>query len=504
MKLNIFKIPKNNVADLKAKFGFLGLKNIHSEKQGEWDANFYFSKDVKPSEISWVTEYVDFFNDEKPENTLYFSVYLWESKEYCFCVSYGKSHFYLRQYCDHGFGIEIAKRIANQKDIRQKSSKKFAGKKKKEIKSYTKNSKLDIESGESIDYIQSSIDKEKVAIFGKTGKFGSSVNLNPEIEKEAIGNFLTELVRSYKSREVFKLPRTLIIDGQPVTIAYEKKLIDELVSTIGASTDFTTSRHDLVGVDFIFSGQEKYIFSFGREESNELDDLSIDLLNNFISQYSVPKEKILDIRIKITREGLAKSFSKTLKESLDYAVPDENVILSQGKWMKFNEDYVTQLNEYIDTIEIESTESDFLEISGIEDDFNKSLEGYGYKNANKDFSKIKVSSGVLVEAWDSKKEDTVYAIKFGSTQKLGYVCDQANATLELITKKANIKKLDEDFKGYCLWIGIENKNIPEKLSLIRSIIFKQKIESWARKCSEFGIIPKVKISKHIKKSKVKK
>ncbi len=500
MKLNIFKIPKSNVADLKTKFGFLGLKNIHSETQDKWGASFYFSKDVQPSEISWVAEYIEFFNEEKPENILYFSIYLWENAECCFCISYGKSHFYLRQYCDHDFGIEVAKRIANQKDIRQKSSKKFAGRKKKEIKSYTKNSKLDIESGESVDYIQSSIDKDKVVIFGKTGKFGSSVNLNPEIEKESIGNFLNELSRAYESIEVFKLPRTLIIDGQPVTIAYEKKLIDELVSTVGASTDFTTSGHDLVGVDFIFSGQEKYIFSFGHEESNELDDLSIESLNNFISQYSIPKDKILDIRIKITREGLAKPFSKTLKESLDYAVPDKNVILSQGKWMKFNEDYVTQLNEYIDTIEIESTESDFLEISGAEDDFNKNLEKYGYKNADKDFSKIKVSSGVLVEAWDSKKEDTVYAIKFGSTQKLGYVCDQANATLELITKKANIKKLDEDFKSYCLWIGVENKNIPEKLSAIKSIIFKQKIESWARKCSEFGITPKVKISKHIKKS----
>lgn len=504
MKLNIFKIPKNNVADLKAKFSFLGLKSIHFEIQDKWNASFYFSKNVQPSEISWVTEYLDFFDNEKPENTLYFSVYLWENTEYCFCISYGKSHFYLRQYCDHDFGIEVAKRIANQEDIRQKSSKKFAGKKKKEIKSYTKNSKLDIESGESIDYIQSSIDKERVITFGNTGKFGSSVNLNPEIEKEAIGNFINELVKIYKSREIFKLPRTLIIDGLPETIAYEKKLVDELVNTRGTNTDFTTSGHDLVGVDFIFSGQEKYTFSFGHEESNEFDDLSLEALNSFISQYSISKERVLDIRIKITREGLAKPFSKTLKESLDYAVPNENVILSQGKWMKFNEDYVTQLNEYIDTIEIESTESDFMEISGIEDSFNKYLEKHGYKNADKDFSKIKVDSGVLVEAWDSKKEDTVYAIKFGSIQKLGYVCDQANATLELITKKANIKKLDENFKSYCLWIGVENKNIPEKLSAIKSIIFKQKIESWARKCSEFGITPKVKISKHLKKDVVKK
>jgi uncharacterized protein (TIGR04141 family) len=496
MKLNIFKIPKDNVADLKTKFNFLNLKNIHSKTQSGWNASFYFSKDAQPSEISWVAEYQEFFDGEKPENTLYFAVYLWENNKYCFGISYGKSHFYLRQYCDHDFGIEIAKRIANQKDIRQKSSKKFAGRKKKEIKSYTKNSKLDIESGESIDYLQSSIEKEKQPTFGKSAKFGSSVNLNPEIDKDEIGDFLNDIIKAYESKEVFKLPRTLIIDGQPATIAYENTLINELTKSVDENADFTTSGHDLIGVDFIFSGQEKYIFMFGNETSEEFDEISIQTLNNFISDNSIPKERILEIRVQVTREGLAKPFSKTLKESLDYSVPNENVILSQGKWMQFNEDYVTQLNEYIDTIDIEETENDLIEIKGSEDDFNKSLEKYGYENADKDFSKIKIDSGVLIEAWDSKKGDTVYAVKFGSTQKLGYVCDQANATLEIIAKKANVKKLDNNFKNYCLWIGVKTKNIPEKISAIKSIIFKQKIESWARKCSEFGIIPKIKISKH--------
>jgi hypothetical protein len=151
MKLNIFKIPKDRVKDLKDKFKSpsLGLKIINSQKIENYQSEFYFSEDVKKIEIPWVETYSEFFIENKPANTVYFACYLWESSEYCFALSYGKCHFYLRQFCDHDFGTYIAKRIANKVDIRQKSSKKFAGKKKKEIKSYTKNSKLDIESGES-------------------------------------------------------------------------------------------------------------------------------------------------------------------------------------------------------------------------------------------------------------------------------------------------------------------------------------------------------------------
>jgi hypothetical protein len=93
-----------------------------------------------------------------------------------------------------------------------------------------------------------------------------------------------------------------------------------------------------------------------------------------------------------------------------------------------------------------------------------------------------------------KKDNTVYAVKFGTPQKLGYVCDQSINTLELINKKANIKKLDTSFKSYCIWVRLDRAEKITKLSDIKSIIFKQKIESWARKCSEYGITPKIKVS----------
>jgi len=499
MKLNIFKIPKDKVSDLKAKFEFLGLKNINSSEQNSWKADFYFSKDIDPIQIPWAETYSDFFTEEKPENKIFFCAYIWENENYCFVLSYGKSHFYLRQFCDHDFGIHIAKRIANQKDIRQKSSKKFAGKKKKEIKSYTKNSRLDIESGESIDYIQSSISKDFINGFGKSGKFGSSTLLNPIIEKDVLPDFFDLIIKVYESPELFKLPRTVILDASPTTEGYENKLVDEIISSSEGNTDFTSNGHELIGIDFIFSGQEKYKFSLDGNTSNEFEDLTIDELNSFISSYSISKNQILDIRVHVIKED-AKPFSKTVKESMDYTIDDQNVLLTHGKWMKFNEDYMDQLNEYIDSIDLEEVEDDLLEITDTEPNFNKNLLKHGYSVADKNFSIIKIKAGTLIEAWDSKKDETVYAVKFGTAQKLGYVCDQANNTLELISKKANIKKLDDNFKNYCIWLVIQNKNLPKKISEINSIILKQKIESWARKCFELGINPKIKISKLVKEN----
>lgn len=499
MKLNVFKIPKDRIRDLKDKFKSpsLGLKIIATEKIGEYQTDFYFSKDIENIPIPWVNTYSEFFDEPRPANTVYFSCYLWESDEYCFALSYGKCHFYLRQFCDHDFGTFIAKRIANEKDIRQKSSKKFAGKKKKEIKSYTKNSQLDIESGESVDYLQSSIIKDQVINFGKSGKFGSSVLLSLDIEKDGLPAFFKALVSATALAENFPLPRTTIIDNTTQSKQFEDDLVNEIVGNSG-NTDFTSNSHELFGVDFVFSGHEKYKFSHRGIESDYLEELSIDTLRQYVSTNSIPKDEIMAIKVIVEKED-SKPYAKQIKDSLDYIVDGHNVILSQGRWMQFNEDYVNQLNEYIDEVEIEPTEKSLVEIEKVEEGkFNENMVALGYANADKDFSKIKVASGIPIEAWDLQKDDVVYAVKIGTPQKLGYVCDQSINTLEILKKKANVRKLDITFKTYCLWIILDRAERISKISDIKSIIFKQKVESWARKCSDFGIVPKLKIS-YVKK-----
>ncbi len=495
VKLNVFRIPKDKVKDLKDKMKHLGLTELDSDAQKGYTGTFFFSGEPTPTEIPWVGTYSEFFKD-KPTNKIYYAIYIWENSKYCFAISYGKAHFYLRPFCDLDFGTVIAKIIANEKDVRQKSSKKFAGKKKKEIRSYTRNSKLDIESGESIDYLQAAIIDDHKLDFGKYGKFGSSIQVNPDIGKEKLPDFFNSLEVVLGLKERFSLPRTSIINNTILCQKYEAGLITEIMST-APNTDFSSNSHELYGVDFIFSGQEKYKFSWRGCESGQMPEISIDSLKNFMIDNAIPNDDLLSIKVEVEKEDVAKSFSKSVRDSLDYIVDDEMVILSQGHWMNFNEDYINQLDEYVDGITIDTTEESLVEIKEMtEDAFNKQLaKDFSYNNADKDFSKIKVATGTLIEAWDLQKDDTVFAVKFGTTQKLGYVCDQSMNTLELINKKANTKKLPIKFKNYCLWLGFKNRSGKiTKLSEINSIIFKQKIESWARKCWEYGIEPKIKIS----------
>ncbi|MDG9667060.1 TIGR04141 family sporadically distributed protein [Hahella sp. CR1] len=495
MRLNIFRIPNDKVADIKEKFQSpsLGLDIIGREKTDRSRSSFYFSTHPAQKPISWTETFSDYFENGAPENLIYFGCYLWENESHCFALSYGKCHFYLRQFCDHDFGTHMAKRIANENDIRQKSSKKFAGKKKKEIKSYTKNSRLDTESGESVDYIQASIIDDHREAFGKSGKFGVSMLLCLDIDKDGLEEFFESLISTIDLTEKFSLPRTTIINNTAKSRMFEKILSEEICN-VGENTDFTNNSHELVGVDFVFSGQEVYRFKYHGVESKIFDELTIDNLREFIISEKIPTEDILNVLVLVEKDESI-CYRRYVKESLDYIVEDHNVILSQGNWMEFNEDYLVQLDEYIDRIEIEPTEDELCEVKKMEEDrFNEGAIAYGYQNADKDFSKIKVEPGTPVEAWDLQKGDVVYAVKVGTPQKIGYVCDQSINTLELINKKSNLRKLRITLKSYCLWLILERKTRIEKLSDIGSIIFKQKVESWARKCSDFGVVPKVKIS----------
>jgi uncharacterized protein (TIGR04141 family) len=178
MKLNIFSVPQGNVAAVKDKFGQVGLNVIHSATDGPWQTAFLFSEKQEPDDIPWVGTFAEFFGDRRPQNLIYFGAYVFEQSGNCYVLTYGKTHFYVRPFCDHDFGIEVAKRLADENDIKQKASKKFAGRRKKEIRSYTSNTGLDIESGESIDYLQAAIAESARKDFGRSAKFGSSVLLN--------------------------------------------------------------------------------------------------------------------------------------------------------------------------------------------------------------------------------------------------------------------------------------------------------------------------------------
>lgn len=149
-------------------------------------------------------------------------------------------------------------------------------------------------------------------------------------------------------------------------------------------------------------------------------------------------------------------------------------------------------------IEVEQVEPELLTVIGTEGDFNSSeaVAAAGFISADKDFDVLKTESATPVEAWDLMRNDTVYAVKFGTAQKLGYVCDQAMTVLEILRNRAQAKEIP-NFVRYCLWLGYRTAGDEPlaNISLSGSIILKQKIETWARKCRELDITPVIRISR---------
>jgi hypothetical protein len=162
------------------------------------------------------------------------------------------------------------------KPIKQKASKKFAGKRKKKIRCYTSNTRLDIESGESVDYLQAAITKPAREDFGRTAKFGSSVLLNAPIGKTEIGLLLDKVAIALASPPIFSLPRTARITDEAEVVGYDALLLDAIIGD-DSRTEFTHSGHDIVGVDFVFSGNEKYTLTARHHRSRALDDADLDL-----------------------------------------------------------------------------------------------------------------------------------------------------------------------------------------------------------------------------------
>jgi uncharacterized protein (TIGR04141 family) len=499
VKVNIFCIVPAEIDSMKSKLATSGMEVIKQVTQQGWDGWFYYSSNPIPGVISWVDTFKSYFEDRPvPKNWNYYAAFVFQKDDKCYVLSYGKTHFYLRPYCDFDFGIELAKRSADEDDIKQTASKRFQGKKKKDIKSYTNNTRLDVESGESVDYLQSAIVESRRGVFGKSGKFGTSTLLSIDRTPSEIGHFLTELDAVMSEPAQFKLPRTTIITDETEIAAYDQLLIDELKAEVG-TTDFTQNSYDLYGVDFVFSSDGTFELRCPGRPNEELDELKISYLKMYIAANNIPDQDVLRIKIKHIPEDRP-PYTCGIKEAIDFIIDKERIILSHGKWMRFNQDYLDFLDEYISDIPVEEVEPQFADIVLDEGDFNTSAEiaAAGYQVADKDFEIFRTRAKTPIEAWDLSRGKTVYAVKFGTAQKLNYVCDQAALVLELMRNTAEVKQIP-DFRRYCLWLGYRAKNRLDNIKYSGSIILKQKVETWARKCRELGIEPVLKISRKLKR-----
>lgn len=513
-KYNIYKIDKSKEEDLIEKLESVNLKLSKSLDIGDYNLSFYFSEEPDNISIWWTDLYSDFIDDEDvPFNKAYFATLLISSDEDCYAISLGKSHFYLRQYCDSDFGLDLAERIVDENNLKIKNSRYFASRKNKVIASYAKNSEIEVDSGESMQYIKAStIDNNK---WGKTVSFGSSVSFNIDISPLDLPELIKNVKEALTEEPKISLPREQKVKDEEKIKELDKELVNAILSENEIAT-LNSQQMSVCGVDFIFSDSFRYeLYLKGKRKKFSIDgDITISKLKQFISQEGIDLQiQINDIKVKVHSET-SSTHTKDIKYFLDYVNNDRYCLLN-GEWYKFNQSYITYLNENVDSIELNTDEEnnfykskheEYLTLNGYnkqtmyaEKYFNIEKEGNGYINIDRSLSRLG-NSNYKVEIADLYKDNTLYFVKIGTPQKLGYVIDQAMNSLKLMqNKEINNEHLELDNnvimepKSLCLWIILERAGTIEKLSQLNSIIFLMKLTEWKKECINAGYKPIVKI-----------
>jgi uncharacterized protein (TIGR04141 family) len=477
-KFNLYKINFNQQNELVKKLQSVGLTQIGSKKIDGFSLDFYFSKEPDAIDIWWTDVYKDFFGEiDKPKNKVYFATLLIYNSDVVYAISLGKSHFYLNHFCDSDFGLNLAERIADETNAKIKNSKFYKSRKNKIITTYQRSSGIDFDSGESLHYLQANtIDKD---IWGNTACFGHSVQFSVDIELEELPDFIKKIEETLNQQSRLKLPKVVLVQDEET-----QNKLDNLLANVlaGSSQSSMVQESDITlsGVDFIFSGQYEYSFYVkgDRNSHYNVGELTLDNLRKFILEKKINLETQLnDVKVKVHNE-YGRNYSLSLKEILDFVDENNLYCLIDGKWHQFNKSYIDFLKEEVDSIDFKEQEE---VIDKTEQEFNKRKGKEGFINCDR--LNETLYNKYKVEKVDLYKDKILYFVKFGTSQKMNYVVDQAINTVKLLQNnqsKIQINNEEKDVETICLWLIFNRKQKIRKLSELKSLIFHMKLADWKR------------------------
>lgn len=503
-KYNIFKIRKSSESALVARLTSekVGLEQIFEKKIHDFNVKFLFSTNPDKADIWWLAQYGDFFEEiELPKNLIYFASVVISNENCCYAVSLGKCHFFLREFCEFDFGLRMAERIADLKKPRSKNSQHFQSKRSKTITSYKQGYDLDYDSGESLNFLRA----ETISIkkWGRVASFGHSLQLSVSESPNELVKIIKRIEKKLSLPAKEAIPKTELVKDPNLIQKLDESLVAE-INGYGESTALQIDEFSMSGVDFVFNDQHQYsIYLKGKfRERTEASELAIENLNSFLADNNISLiDSIDEIFVQVLPEN-SKPWSHPLKCFLDFVDSEESCALINGQWHHFNPEYLTLLNKDVNRIPIEYESQFDTEKSINEDSFNKKLaESHGYFNFDKDLESL--PGGHTLEKMDLYKSNSLYFVKIGAPQKLGYVIDQAMNTVKLLQNreiKIEIQGKRKKIKNIVLWIIVPRKSQIEKLSEFRSLIFKMKLVEWRRTVLLSGMVPIVKVNYKKKKS----
>ena len=508
-KYNIYLIAPENDQLLADRLVEVGLEKVSSQEIDEVKFDFYMTPKGQLSIPWWKEQYQELIPERYQNifNTSYTATLIARTSLHTYAVTMGKSHFYVNEFCDLDFGVDIAQRIGDRTKYKMKNSDFFGGIKDRAITSNTDYFELDFQSGESVSFLKmrplSGDDWGKAAI-----TFGNSVQFNNiEVPSVDLGSIFTSFDKILTQKPLFPIPRSRRVTNEKEIERLNAHVAD-LVEQ-GADDLVTIFEYDQFGVSFVFS-DDIHLSVKVLGTTYELDNtgcLTISDIKKFCKEKKFLLKGILsDVKI-VMSPDIGRSVTKPLMELIDYKSED-GFFLRGGRWYQFNQDFVDDLHNRLGEIELSELDFEFKESEykawqakqgGVK------YKEYYYNSEISRLNKLELYDRQLdyrrthrFEVCDiyDRSGKAIIVTKRGEPIDLGYAVDQASTVVKLINN-GKYKTQTKPSKSLAvkeirlLLIFKKRKTRIQLLNEIDSLTFQNKINDLYSLCREKGISFKV-------------
>ena len=309
-RLNLYRVERAKSDDLLAKADEVGLSELARETIDGYEVIWLLSEDGRRSAVPWLGLYERALaGRKKPQNVFHFGMIVFRNDDACYVLSMGKSHFYLRDYCDSDFGMDLGERVSDG-TARQKCTRSFASTATSVIVSYRKGTDLENRPGEALQHVKGgTVDDD---VWGGTASFGQSYQTHLDVDIGQIPALLKEIEEELTHEPRQPLPRLALVHAADEKASLDAALAEAIASSDAASVE--VQQQEVVGVSFVFSDEASYEFYFGRRTVPVDGEPTVADLKCFAAEqgFSLPADlERIKIRV-IPHEG--STYSRKAKE----------------------------------------------------------------------------------------------------------------------------------------------------------------------------------------------
>lgn len=492
-KYNIYKIKDGRVSDLQKHLEIKRYELVSTQTSGGYDIHAYF-QGPENANMWWLEQYGKAFfkGYAKVHNKIYSGAIIANNDSGAYILPFGKTHFYIQEFVEYNFGLEIAERISDPGNVKMKSLKKFGGRTSKSLTSYSAGSILNFSGGESAEYL-----KLKPADTSEWGKsfihFGTSVQFGSiDVDPKEITILLKKLEQAQKKTKNFPIPSVREVKDEAKRNSLYRGLGEKILND-GANVEVVD--YEIYGADFIFSQQTHARLKYKRHTSKILTDLKIADIKDFIQstgdiniETELPK-----IKVQIIVDGQSK-YTVPLLNIIEY-YSSEKEFLYKGKWFAPNESFVQQLHRSLNNIPLNAFGEDFSEQEF--SDWQSNNEG-GVKYRER-FIIEKLHSAHAWDIYDREMEyipsgnnkkypievgdlydetqKKMYIVKIGAPKDFSYAFDQAAAVLHKLENNqfTTADNRSIEIKNIALLLVFKTERNLQNITDTKSIIFEIKL-----------------------------